>query len=447
MGIEDRVGGGKLVLFGLQHLLALTGIWIFPVALGAALHLTRADVGHIVQACFLVTGVVTVLQSSRVVRLPIVQGPSAAFFAALLTSGAAYGLDTAFGSMIVAGGIFMLLTLPVGRLGVFGHIAKYIADPIVFGTLIVIIGAQLAAIGLPGWFGTRGTASFGWGSFWIGVATMCTILLCLVLGGRGLVKRGAMVWGIAVGSVLSAIAGTWSFPDLGQASVVGAPSLLPFGFSVQWPVVVIMLLAFLHAGAEAVGLYTLVSGWDGQKVTNERVNRGLFTEFTGSVAGAALGGIGSVSYPENVGIIRITRVGSRYVTMASGVFALALAFLPQASLIIASLSSAVLAAASTMLFGIIAMAGVQMLGNVEWDDLNISVAATSFVVALGGQWLPEEIVKTLPAQLADIVTTPMMCGVVLLISLNMLVNHCVRPLLERRRPASVGDPVAELVKK
>ena len=63
-------------------------------------------------------GVVTVLQSSRIVRLPIVQGPTAAFFAALLAAGAAYGLDVAFGSMIDAGLIFMALTIPVGRFGV-----------------------------------------------------------------------------------------------------------------------------------------------------------------------------------------------------------------------------------------------------------------------------------------------------------------------------------------
>lgn len=437
--IEDRVSAPKLGLFGLQHLLALTGIWIFPVVLGTSLDLTAAEVSHIVQACFLLTGIVTILQSSRILRLPIVQGPTAAFFAALLVSGATYGLGVAFGSMIVAGVIFMVLTIPVGRYGLFGHLVKFAADPIVFGTLFIIIGAQLASIGMPGWFGSAGTPGYGWSSFWVGVAVVVTIVACMLFGGETLIKRGAIVWGIVVGSVIAAIAGVWSLPDLSDAAFVGVPTPFPFGFGVAWPVVILMLLAFLQAGAEAMGMYTLVAGWGGQQLSLNRINRGLFTEFFGSVVGAMFGGIGTTSYPENVGIIRVSRIGSRYVTMTAGVFALALAFLPQVSLFMAGLSGTVLAAASTILFGVIAISGIQMLSTVKWDDLNVAVAATSFIVALGGQWLPEDIVAAMPAEVSGVITTPMMLGVVLLITLNALVNFGIRPLLDRRRTASRSD--------
>jgi len=435
IGIEERLPYPKLGFFGLQHLLALTGIWIFPVLIGSTLELGATDVSHIVQACFLLTGIVTILQSSRIVRLPIVQGPTAAFFAAILVAGTTYGLGTAFGSMVVAGLIFMALSIPIGKLGLFGHIRKFAADPIVFGTLFIIIGAQLANIGLPGWFGTPGTDSYGWPSFWIGVVVVVVILACMIFGGDSLIKRGAFVWGVAVGSVLALGTGLWSPPDLSQASFVGVPTPFPFGFGVEWPIVVLMLLAFLQAGAEAMGMYTLVAGWGGEELSLNRINRGLFTEFFGCTVGAAFGGIGTTSYPENVGIIRVTRIGSRFVTLTAGVFALALAFLPQLSLFIAGLSGAVLAAASTVLFGIIAFSGVQMLRRVEWDDLNIAVAATSFIVALGGQWLPEDIVAALPTQISSVLTTPMMLGIIMLIVLNIIVNFGSRPVLERRRAA------------
>lgn len=443
VGIQDRLPLPKLGLFGLQHLLALTGIWIFPVLLGSALELSPTDVSHIVQACFLLTGIVTILQSSRIVRLPIVQGPTAAFFAALLVSGATYGLGTAFGSMLVAGVIFMFLTIPIGKWGLFGHIRKFAADPLVFGTLFIIIGAQLANIGLPGWFGTPGTGSYGWSSFWVGAAVVVVILACMIFGGDTLVKRGAIVWGIAVGSVLALVAGLWSPPDLSEAAFIGTPTLFPFGFGVAWPVVVLMLLAFLQAGAEAMGMYTLVAGWGGERLSLNRINRGLFTEFLGSSIGSMFGGIGTTSYPENVGIIRITRIGSRFVTMAAGLFAFALAFLPQLSLFIAGLSGSVLAAASTVLFGIIAFSGVQMLKQVEWDDLNIAVAATSFIVALGGQWLPDDIVESLPPQISSVLTTPMMLGILMLIGLNIVVNFGIRPFLERRQALGAGGPSAQ----
>jgi uracil-xanthine permease len=442
VGIQDRVPLPKMGLFGLQHLLALTGIWIFPVLLGSALELSNLEVSHIVQACFLLTGIVTILQSSRIVRLPIVQGPTAAFFAALLVAGATYGLGTAFGSMLVAGVVFMLLSIPIGRLGLLGHVRKFAADPIVFGTLFIIIGAQLASIGLPGWFGVQGTPGYGWSSFWVGAVVVLVILACMVFGGNTLLKRGAIVWGIIAGSVLALAFGLWSPPDLSDAAFVGVPTLFPFGFGIAWPVVVLMLLAFLQAGAEAMGMYTLVAGWGGEKLSLNRINRGLFTEFLGTSIGSLFGGIGTTSYPENVGIIRVTRIGSRFVTMAAGVFALALAFLPQLSLFIAGLSGAVLAAASTVLFGIIAFSGVQMLRRVVWDDLNITVAATSFIVALGGQWIPEDIVATMSPAVQSVLTTPMMLGVVMLIGLNIIVNFGIRPMLARRRTDDPQPAVA-----
>lgn len=419
-------------MFGLQHLLALTGIWIFPVLIGSTLELGAQDVSRIVQACFLLTGIVTILQSSRIVRLPIVQGPTAAFFVAILAGAASYDLGTAFGSMVVAGLFFMALSIPFGRLGLFGHIRRFAADPIVFGTLFIIIGAQLASIGLPGWFGTPGTDTYGWSSFWIGLVVVVAILACMIFGGSTLFKRAAIVIGIAIGSVLALVTGLWFPPDLSQAAVIGAPTVFPFGFSVAWPVVILMLLAYFQAGAEAIGMYTLVAGWGGEKLTVNRINRGLFTEFLGSTVGAAFGGIGTTSYPENVGIIRITRIGSRFVTMAAGIFALALAFLPQISLFIAGLSGTVLAAASTILFGIIAISGVQMLQKVQWDDLNVAVAATSFIVSLGAQWIPDDIIAGLPPQIAGLIDTPMMLGIILLLTLHILINICARPLLERR---------------
>ena len=69
----------KLLLFAVQHLLTLSAVWVFPVLIGITLGLATGDVTRMIQASFLLAGVVTVLQSSRIVRLPIVQGPTAAW--------------------------------------------------------------------------------------------------------------------------------------------------------------------------------------------------------------------------------------------------------------------------------------------------------------------------------------------------------------------------------
>jgi xanthine/uracil permease len=147
------------------------------------------------------------------------------------------------------------------------------------------------------------------------------------------------------------------------------------------------------------------------------------------VVGAAFGGLGTTSYPENIGIIRITRIGSRFVTLAAGVFAIVLSLFPKLALFIAALPGPVLGAASTILFGIIAVSGIQILNRVEWDELNLAVAAPSFIISLGTMFLPADIVALLPNSVASIVTQPMMVGVIMLVVLNTLINMVIRPRL------------------
>ncbi len=441
VGFGERLPAGRTALFAVQHLLALTGIWVFPNVIGSALKLSSDEVALMIQACFLLTGVVTILQSSRVLKLPIVQGPTAAFMVAIISSGAAYGLGTAFGSMAVAGLVFMLLTVPLKRFGLFGHVSAFVSSPIVLGTLFVIIGAQLASIGAGGWFGTAGTPSYGVLALVVTVATGLIVLLCLVVG-TGILKRGAIFWGIVGGSIVALLVGQWSFPDLSAAPLVEAPHLLPYGFGVSLPVVVLMLVAFLQAGTESMGMYTMIASWGGETVDTARVNRGLFAEFAGTVLGALFGGIGTTSYPENAGIVRVSGIGSRFVTMTAGGVAVALAFFPPVSLFLAGISGPVLSAATTILFGIIAVSGIQMLAAVRWDDLNLAVGATAFIVALGAQFIPTAISSALPSSVATVVTSPMMMGMFLLLGLHGAVNHGLRPLLARRgQPRRVVTPL------
>ncbi|SDV46821.1 uracil-xanthine permease family protein [Chitinasiproducens palmae] len=437
VGIEDKLPLGQTLIFAFQHLLALTGIWIFPVIIGHAAGMNNTEIGGLVAACFITTGVVTILQSSRVVRLPVVQGPTAAFFVAVLSSVHTVGLGTAFGSMTVAALIFAALAIPYKKLGLLGLLVRYISPPIVFGTLLVIIGAQLAQIGPMGWFGDSGNPADISASAITTLVTFLVVLICMTLGRQTLVKRGALLWGVIVGTAVYAVLGDYHLPALGETRWLAAPRLYPFGFGVSAPVVLMMLLAFLQAGAEAMGMYTLLCQWGNKPLPVHVVNRGLFTEFLGCALGAAAGGLGTTSYPENVGIIRVTRVGSRYVTLTAGILSLALGLIPKVGLLIASLPAPVLAAACTLLFGIIAMSGIGMLSRIEWDDLNIVVAAPAFIISLGTMYLPKKAVALFPEILQGIVTQPMVVGIVMLIVMNVLVNVWIRPMISKNAPALV----------
>ncbi|SDE04885.1 uracil-xanthine permease family protein [Sporomusa acidovorans] len=439
VSIETKLSLAENITFGLQHLLGLTGIWLFPGIIGTVLGLMPEVVGYIVQCCFITTGIVTILQSSRFLKLPVVQGPTAAFFVAIMSAGKTLGLGVAYGSLCVAGVIFMVLSLPFKKLGIMGRLVKYISPPIVFGSLLVIIGAQLAAYGLPGFFGHAGTAGYPGFNFAAAVVTLVAIILFMTLGGNGILRRGAILWGIIVGTLFCAAFGNFDTSPVAKASLLSLPQIFPWGFGVNAGIVLLMCVAFIHATGEAMGMYTLLTGWDGQKLTVDRVNRGIFTEVLGCTLGGILGGIATTSYPENIGIIRVSGIGSRFVTLTAGILALFLGFLPKIGVLIAIIPGAVLAGASALLFGVIAYSGIQMLAVVEWDELNMAVASTGFIIALGAMFMPAEILDMLPLSAKIFMSQPMLVGVVLLITLNIVINMWLRPLLAQKQVQRVED--------
>jgi xanthine/uracil permease len=330
--------------------------------------------------------------------------------------------------MAVAGLIYMLLAIPFRGFGLIGYLIKFISPPIVFGTLLIIIGAQLANLGLKNWFGMSNPGF----NFLASIVTVTCIIALIVFGGKTILRRAALLLGIIVGSLFYSLFGTYDFGAVSSANWFSFPKVFPFGFGVSIPIVIMMLIAFLHATSEAIGMYTLLTGWGNQKLDTHRVNRGLFGEFLGTTIGAVCGGLGTTSYPENIGIIRVSGIGSRWVTMTAGIMAIVLGLIPKVGAVIASLPGSVFASASTILFGIIAISGIEMVSKVEWDELNLAIAGSSFIISLGTMYLPAELTSQLPLALQSVVQQPMLVGVVLLIVLNTLINIIIRPALERR---------------
>lgn len=78
-----------------------------------------------------------------------------------------------------------------------------------------------------------------------------------------------------------------------------------------------------------------------------------------------------------------------------------------------------------------------MVSKVKWDELNLAVAGSSFIISLGTMYLPAELTAGLPLAIQSVVTQPMLVGVVMLIVLNTVVNVWIRPALERRASGAV----------
>lgn len=432
VGIDQKMSAGELLLFAVQHLMGITFLLVVPGLIGSACGLSGTDIGYLVQVCFLTVGLVTILQSVFILKLPAVHGPTAVFMSAILTTGVAYGLGTAYGSLVVAGIIVALLSIPIKKFGLIGKCTRFLTSPLVFGTLMLIIGTQLAQIAIPGCFGTAGTSSYPWIELAAAVITIIATVIFMLFGKKGLMKQGAMLWGIIIGTVFYAIFAGIDFSSIGSASWLSFPKVFPFGFDINIGVVILMLLAYLHSVSEALGMYNLLASWDNQTVSEQRANGGIFGAAIGNIIGSVLGGVPTTTYPENVGIIRVTGVGSRFATCLMGVIAVLLGFFPKIGMLIAVIPSSVLSGATVVLFGMIAFSGIQNLKSVEWDDMNIITGAVPFIIAIGCMFLPADFTAMLPVAVQSIVTQPMLVGIILLVVLNVINNMLLRPVYEKR---------------
>lgn len=435
VGIDEKMPFGQVLLYAVQHLLGITFLLVVPGIIGSACGLEASEIGYLVQACFITVGITTILQTVFVLRLPMVHGPTAAFMSAILTTGIAYGLDTAYGSLFIAAIVIALLSIPIKKFGLIGKCTKFLTPPIVFGTLTLIIGTQLAQIAVPGCFGTSGTATYPWGELFCAFITILATVLFMLFGKKGIMKNGAMLWGIIVGTICYAFVGGLDFSSVVSASWISLPRFFTFGFSVNAGVVVLMLVTYFHAVSEALGMYNLVAGWDGQEINETRANGGIFGMAIGNIVGAVVGGVATTTYPENVGIIRVTGVGSRIAALGMGIIAIILGFFPKLGMLIAIIPSSVLNGATVVLFGTIAISGIQTLSKVEkWDNLNVVTAAVPYIIAIGCMFLPDDFTAMLPAAVQSIVTQPMLVGIILLIVLNIINNILLRPKYEKMNP-------------
>ena len=147
VGINERLPLPQLAVLALQSVFGMTGMFVFPGLLGRAFHLTDPQIAYLYGMTFMTCGIITILQSVLLLRLPVAQGPYAGNFGALLTVGhlQSGGLGTAFGSFFVASLIWCLLTVPIRGRSVAGMFARHLRVPLISGMIVMLIVVQIAA--------------------------------------------------------------------------------------------------------------------------------------------------------------------------------------------------------------------------------------------------------------------------------------------------------------
>lgn len=376
---DERLPIGKSFGYGLQHVLTMYGgIIAPPIIVGNAAGVSPDQVALLIACCLFVGGLATILQTVGVPffgsQLPLVQGTSFASVAtlvAIVTGGG--GLPAAFGAVLIASVIGLVIT------PFFAMVVRFF-PPVVNGVVITAIGLSLLPVA-GNWIMGNNADSPEYGSVAnVGLAGL-TLLIILVLSkvGNAAISRLSILLGLVIGTVIAAVIGMADFSKVGDGAVVAFPEPFAFGLptfplagTISMVIVVLVIMTETTADILAVGEIART------KVNARRVANGLRADMLASTIAPVFNGFTQSAFAQNVGLVAITGVRSRFVVTAGGVILLVLGLFPIIGRVVAAIPYPVLGGAGIVLFGTVAASGIRTLAKVEYrNNLNLVVVAVS----------------------------------------------------------------------
>ncbi|AYV27656.1 Uric acid transporter UacT [Streptomyces sp. ADI95-16] len=446
----------KLALYGFQHVLAFyAGAVIVPIIVGGALGLTTEQLVYLINADLFTCGIASILQAWGVgrigARLPLIQGVTFTAVSPMIAIGLGAGGGTAgllviYGAVITAGiATFAFAWLPARA---FRTIMR-IFPPVVTGTVITVLGIVLIPVALNDAAGGLGSPDFGDPKNFAYAGGTMLFILVLMKTGRPFLSSIAILLGLVGGTAVAFLLGDAKFGGVGNANWVGVTTPFHYGApKFEWFPIVLMLIVMLITMVETTGDTYAVGDIVGKEVDSETVARALRADGAATALGGVLNSFPYVAFAENVGLVRMTKVKSRFVVVAAGVFMIVLGLLPKAAAIVAAVPHGVLGGAATVMFGMVALAGIQTLAKVDLkEEKNALVVGVSLAFALLPATVPVFFKEHLDPDLSSLLNSGVTLGATAAIVLNLIFNglgeddpHAVAEAAVAAVPAQAAAP-------
>ncbi|MFW0774467.1 nucleobase:cation symporter-2 family protein [Paenarthrobacter nitroguajacolicus] len=421
---DKRLSIGSTFAYGFQHVLTMYGgIIAPPLIIGAAAGMSSQDIGLLIAACLFVGGLATILQTVGIPwfgsQLPLVQGVSFAgvsTMVAIVQGGG--GIQAVFGSVIVASLIGLAIT------PLFSKIIKFF-PPVVTGTVITTIGLTLMPVAANWAMGGNAKAE-NYGSManiGLAAATMGVVLLLSKVGNAA-ISRLSILLAMVIGTIIALIAGMADFSKVGQGDIVAFPTPFAFGaptfeIAAIISMLIVILVTLTETSADIIAVGEIVD----TKVDSRRIGDGLRADMLSSAISPLFNSFTQSAFAQNVGLVAITGIKSRFVVSAGGLILVVLGLLPILGRVVAAVPTPVLGGAGVVLFGTVAASGIRTLAKVEYkNNMNLIIVAAS----IGFGMIPIAAPKfydQFPSWFATIFHSGISSAAVMAILLNILFNH------------------------
>lgn len=419
--VDERLPGPKLAALGLQHVLVMyAGAIAVPLIVGRALNLTPQQVAMLISADLFCCGLVTLIQSLGLtpwfgIRLPVMMGVTFAAVGPMVAMAQAVpgmeGARTIFGSIIAAGVIGIFIAPLASRMLRF-------FPPVVTGTIIAIIGISLMKVGI-GWamggppflakiadpaFAQAAAAAKAAGQALpagpapmianpayaaldnLAIAAFVLITIMMIAKyTRGFVSNISVLLGIVAGAIVAVALGKMGFGKVANAPWFELVLPFSFGAPIFDPLLIAtMVLVMVVTFIESTGMFLALGDLTGRKLTQQSLTAGLRTDGLGTLLGGIFNTFPYTSFSQNVGLVGVTGVRSRYVCAAGGVILIVLGLIPKMAALVESLPLFVLGGAGLVMFGMVAATGIRILAGVDYkgNKNNLYIVAVSVSVGM-----------------------------------------------------------------
>jgi uric acid transporter len=420
---DENLGIGANLAYGLQHVLTMYGgIIAVPLILGQAAGLSSSQIGLLITASLFAGGLATILQTMGLpffgCQLPLVQGVSFSGVATMVAISGNGGMEAVLGAVMAASLIGLLIT------PVFSRITRFF-PPLVTGIVITTIGLTLMPVAARWAMGGNSKApDFGsMANIELAALTLVIVLLLSKMG-SATISRLSILLAMIIGTTIALFLGMTDFSKVSEGPFLAFPTLFHFGYpTFQIAAIISMFIVIMVTLVETSADILAVGEIIETKVDSRRLGDGLRADMLSSLIAPIFGSFTQSAFAQNVGLVAVTGIKSRYVVATGGLFLVTLGLLPVMGRIVAAVPSAVLGGAGIVLFGTVAASGIRTLSKVDYrNNMNLIIVATS----IGFGMIPiasPNFYDHFPTWFATIFHSGISSAAIMAITLNLVFNH------------------------
>lgn len=428
-GLEDKPPFIETMLLGLQHMLAMfVGIITPPLIIAGVAGLNAAETGFFVSMALMVSGVTTYIQVTKWgpvgSGLLAVHGTSFTFVPMAIAAASQGGLPLVIGMGLITSPVEIILSRFIKQ-------TRNLFPPVVTGTVVMLIGLGLMEVGITDFGGGAGAENYGAPQNLLLGLFVLTIIIIANRFGKGLVKVGAVAIGLLIGYFVSIPLGLVDLTEVAEAGWLTVPQPFKYGISFEWGLLAPWIMAYIITTVESIGDLTAVAEVSGENVDNQqhidRLSGGIMADGVGSALAAVFNSLPNSTFSQNIGVIQITKVGSKVVGIAVAAILFLLGLVPKIGALVSVMPSPVLGGATIALFGMVATSGMKIVTKGGLTDRKIFILSIALSFGLGVTFRPD-VVAQLPEILSTVLSSGITVGAVIAIALNLILPKDEKPI-------------------